>query len=169
MTEMATVVAAAYYWLTHLRKKKRKKNYITKESLLPVNQSSWRRLLATGDESAWLSHMFVHKALFRFLQAHFDIELRVDLARSSMTASDILGLTLKWLTSADRQKSMQIMFAQSPAVINRALYFGLDALQRILLNEPLARIRWPKAEEFAQFSELIKSKWRLLHCEAFVI
>jgi hypothetical protein len=85
------------------------------------------------------------------------------LGRRSLDAAGVLGLVLHYLNSTMSLVSLQQIFALIAATVSRYLFFGLNILLSTLQNMYAARIRWPRDDEFENFTQLITARHPLLY------
>ncbi|OWZ06289.1 DDE family endonuclease [Phytophthora megakarya] len=77
--------------------------------------------------------------------------------RRSLSPTAALGLGLHYLNSTMAEHSLQQIFAITPTVCSRYLFFVLNILRFVLLELPNAAIRWPKKTAiFADYSAMIE-------------
>ncbi|KAF8584782.1 hypothetical protein K439DRAFT_1646845 [Ramaria rubella] len=77
------------------------------------------------------------------------------LGAHSLDAGGALGLALHFLNSTMHEISLQQIFALIPSTISRYLDFALSILQTVLRHIPKAQIKWPTADQMAEYAEII--------------
>ncbi|KAJ7750684.1 hypothetical protein DFH07DRAFT_544735 [Mycena maculata] len=149
--------------------------YLCRPQLLPNPReaTAWQVLFRSRSDRAYITTMGFDVATFnRILDAGFDVawnttpiprEDAVGTGKTrpgarSLDGSGALGLLLHYLNSTMREISLQQIFALIPSTISRYITFGLKLLLAILRRMPDAAIRWPEADEFSTYNELIVAR-----------
>lgn len=171
--------------LLRFRSKLRTRNYFTKISLPPKLHSAWSAIKQAREEKAFISSMGVDPPTFdylvgllktyqiqQFMQANNRMPNLQELFNKNgrPEALDIqgrLGLTLHYLTSTMKQKTLCQLFGISPSTVSVTIKSTLSALDSVLKNDTYARIQYPNAEEMLQFSRQIKQRHPELPCDIF--
>ena len=143
--------------LVRYRRILRQRHYLTRLSIPPRTKSAWRILLSSGSERSMLNTTGFSTASFLHLHSLLLTKLSLP-ERSGMTVLDVLGLTLYYLNSTMKQKTLCQVFGQPPAVISRYLRRGIEALGRAIKEDSASRIAWPSAEEMKSFSARIEAR-----------
>lgn len=147
--------------LSLLRNSIRDRAYLTKEALLPLSHSPWRKLLASGTNAHFITVTGLSRDAFMTLLAkyheHFEDRPKgLGIKEMSLLSIDSLALVLHWLNSTMRQKTLKQLFGLPN--VSRPLSYALDALLRTLRapSFPEAAVRWPTHEEMEQWAELVE-------------
>ena len=77
---------------------------------------------------------------------------------SSLDAAGALGLVLHYLNSMMREISLQLIFALVPSTVSRYINFALSMLQQLLRKLPDAQIRWPEADQMAEYAGIVGAR-----------
>ena len=135
------------WWLLSQRHKRRRlipSPYLTAPELPLPPQSPWATLKCSGRDEAFLVTIGFGKEAFRHLVNITAPYLhRSHRSHFKMDVDDVVGLILMWLTTQVRQKHLQLVFGQTPAVICRELKRGRNALLHAVTRDPKCVVRWP--------------------------
>lgn len=152
----------------------RNRHYLTREALLPPDQSPWRHVWNSRDDRAMLNTTGLtweafQKLLELFLANSKDIFPKNKGRKRLLTMSDILGLVLHWLNSPIRQKSLGQIFGIPPASVCEHLWTGLHYLHLSLSKASQAEVCRPNVEEMQTQANFISAREPLLtHSFGFV-
>ena len=85
------------------------------------------------------------------------------LAKRSTTAEIALAVVLHYLNSSSREKTLQLIFAMVPAVLNRTIHWGLFLLEYITSQIPECAVEYPNPDQMQQYSDMICTREPRLH------
>lgn len=153
----------ALYVLRLHRQSIRNRAYLTRGSLVQPHESAWQRLFRARDDLSFRNVMALDVAAFLYLHLHVYQRLtfprRATGGRSiSLDSYGILGLTLHYLNSSVKQKTLCQVFGITPPVCSRLLALGLDTLNDLIHTIPECKIKWPKQHEMDEHAERIINK-----------
>lgn len=169
---LAVLAGAQYARQLRIARRNPRRLYLVRNQLLPnpKQDTPWQQLYASHNHRAYITTMGVDVATFQYiLESGFEQRwdettiLRPDVRRTgrprlggrSLDAAGVLGLILHWLNSTMREVSLQQIFALIPTTVNRYIHAGLPLLLKVLESMPEAMIRWPRGDEFYQYTNQI--------------
>jgi hypothetical protein len=162
---LATFAAVAC--LLALRSRIRNRSYLRLGLNPNVSHSPWRYLLEHGGDADYLCTMGLDRNAFRALYSTFHdvwaqrFVKKVYNGRGRPTvfeSYDVLGLTLNFLNSTMRQKTLCQVFSTKPSTLSRMLMAGLKCLHRSLRCIPDSHVRWPTLAEMEALAVTLEQR-----------
>lgn len=161
--------------VTRLDHRRAHQTYLTRPELMqaPRLSSPWQSLYLSRIDRAFITTMGLDVATFDLLLEHGFQEIweraaipRTDtsvtgqprLGAPSLDAAGALGLALHYLNSTMREILLQQIFALVPSTVSRYINFALSMLQQLLWKLPDAQIRWPTADQMAEYAEIVSRR-----------
>ncbi|KAE8245708.1 hypothetical protein A4X03_0g7444 [Tilletia caries] len=153
---------------------KRRQPCLTRASLLSPSLSAAAHLLHARKDSGYISVFGLDVKTFDLLLAKASSffpppHLKVRRHRL-LSVRAHLALTLYYLTTPQRQKSISIVFGIVPSAVSPAIWVGLRALRVMMEADPdYWAIRWPSPDTMKSMAAAVRAREPLLkHVFGFV-
>ena len=142
-------------WLVRLRGRVRNRSFLRRAALPPPAHSPWMYVFRSQDDGAFRATMSMDVRCFELLHAAVLVHLETRARNATLDSRGVLALTLHWLNSIMRQKSLCQVFGVTPAACSRYLTQGLGALEYAADTMQECRIRWPTRARMDENAEKI--------------
>lgn len=140
-----------------LMRRIRTRSYVTKVDLLLPHLSPFQSLLLQQSDAAFLDHFGINCTAFTYLKQLMEQHEELK-NRKRMKVEEILGLTLQYLNSTMRQKTLCLIYGYSPALISRGLRLGLRVLLMVIRETKYGAIEWPSHDEMKESADKISNR-----------
>jgi hypothetical protein len=159
--------------------RREKRLYLTRGDLLedPRGETPWQAVLRAGNDRAFITLMGFDVATFHSIlddgfrecwdnfaipRSDTNTDGHPRLGGRSLDAEGALALALHYLNSTMSKTTLCQIFALTPSTVSRYIDFSLKILVQALRIIPSAAIRWPRAHEFEELSDIITARHSLL-------
>lgn len=158
MFDLSYVVAALYaVWKDTAVPRNR--HYLLKKDLPPPSLSAWRTLYETKRDESFIDVMgFDVKTFHEIYDLIFDKKVQTMGRPHSLDNKSKLALTLHWLNSTMRQKTLAQLFGVTPTTVSETIQHVIDLINKKLINHPDCLIQWPSEDKMKELAALVHAR-----------
>ena len=137
----------------------RHRHYLLKDDLTHPCQSAWSTLYNQKRDESFVDVMgFDVKCFHELHELLFDNQVQTMGRPRALDTKGELALTLHWLNSTMRQKTLAQLFGVTPSSVSDILQNVITLIIEKLEFHPDCKIQWPSPEKMRALSDLVRAR-----------